>query len=92
MAKTVIRTPQVFRGKQLVVRLQEPDSTPDNELPERKNVDETRTILVSDLPEGVSESDVHIHFQKKRNGGEVDKVIILQEENKALVLFEDPEG
>ena len=93
VAKTVIEIPQVFKGKKLVVKLQEPVTTPDNEVPERKNVDETRTILVSDLPEGVSESDVHIHFQKKRNGGgEVEKVIISQEKNKALVVFEDPKG
>ena len=61
--------------------------------PERENIDKSRTVLVSDLPEGASESDVHVHFQKNRNGGgEVEKVTLLQEENKALVVFEDPQG
>ena len=77
----------------MIVKLQEPESKRNNEPPERESTDKSRTVLVSDLPEGASESDVHIHFQKNRNGGgEVEKVVLLQEKNKALVVFEDPEG
>ena len=51
-----------------------------------------RKILVSGLPVGTTENSVHIHFQKKKNGGgEVERIILLNE-GKALVLFEDPKG
>jgi hypothetical protein len=84
VAKRVINTQQVFKGKVLDVKLQESKI---------ENVEKSRTILVSGLPEGVTESDVHIHFQKKKNGGgEVEKVTVLPEGNTALVVFEDPEG
>ena len=78
----------------MVVKLQEPKSKRNNEPPDRAiNVDKSRTVSVSDLPEETSKKDVHIHFLKGKNGGgEVEKVILLQEENKALVVFEDPEG
>ena len=53
---------------------------------------ETRTISVSGLPEGSTENSVYIHFQKKKNGGgEIEKVE-LQEQGKAIVVFEDPQG
>ena len=77
----------------LVVKLQEIKSKRNNEPPEKESIDKSRTVSVSDLPERTSESDVHIHFQKNKNGGgEVEKVTLLQEENKALVVFEDPQG
>ena len=77
----------------MTVTLQEPESKRNNEPSERESTDKSRTVSVSDLPEEASESDVHIHFLKSKNGGgEVEKVILLQEENKALVVFEDPEG
>ena len=51
-----------------------------------------RTILVSGLPEGVTENTVHIHFQKKKNGGDnVEKVTLLAG-GKATVVFENPKG
>ena len=93
MATLVVRTQQVFKGNMLVVKLQEIKSKRNNEPPEKESIDKSRTVSVSDLPEEASESDVHIHFQKNRNGGgEVKKVVLLQEENKALVVFEDPQG
>ena len=93
VAKSVIGTKQIFKENILAVALQEPESKRNNEPLERESIDKSRTVLVSDLPEGTSESDVHIHFQKNRNGGgEVEKVVLLQEKNKALVVFEDPEG
>jgi hypothetical protein len=85
VAKRVIHTQQVFKGKVLDVKLQDESK--------RENVEKSRTILVSNLPEGVTESGVYIHFQKKKNGGgEVEKVTVLPEGNTALVVFEDPEG
>ena len=92
VARSVIRTQQFFKGKKLVVKLQEPKSKRNNNPLGRESIDKSRTVSVSDLPEGTSESDVHIHFQKNKNGGEVEKVTLLQEKNKALVVFEDPEG
>ena len=51
-----------------------------------------RTVLVSNLPEGMTENNVWIHFQKKKNGGgEVEKVQMLGE-GKARVVFEEREG
>jgi hypothetical protein len=85
VAKRVIHTQQVFKGQVLDVKLQDESK--------RENVEKSRTILVSNLPEGVTESGVYIHFQKKKNGGgEVEKVTVLLEGNTALVVFEDPEG
>ena len=53
---------------------------------------ETRTILVSEIPEEATKSKLHIHFQKKKNGGGDIEEISLLPEGKALVVFEDPEG
>ena len=51
-----------------------------------------RKILVSGLPDGTAKNSVHIHFQKKKNGGgEIERITLLNE-GKALVLFEDPKG
>jgi hypothetical protein len=92
VAKRVVDTPQVFKGRNLTVILQEAEGKPDNEKSEDESIDESRAILVSDLPAGTSESAVHIHFQKKKSGGgEIEKVIIL-EGNKAMVVFEELEG
>lgn len=53
---------------------------------------EARTVFVSRLPEGVSGNGVHIHFQKKKNGGgEVENVKMLGE-GKAVILFVHPAG
>ena len=89
VAKRVVNTEQVFKGKVVDLKLQGSN----NEESEKENVEKSRTILVSNLPDGVTEGDVHIHFQKKKNGGgEVEKVTVLPEGNTALVVFEDPEG
>ena len=51
------------------------------------------TILVSNLPEGLTENNIHIHFQKEKNGGgDVQEVILFLGNKQALVVFEDPEG
>ena len=50
------------------------------------------TVLVSGLPEGSTLNSVHIHFQKKKNGGgDIQKVEMLGE-GKARVTFEDSRG
>ena len=52
-----------------------------------------RKVLVSGLPVGTTENSVHIHFQKKKNGGgEIERITLLNDQGKALVLFEDPKG
>ena len=58
----------------------------------RAEKNEVRTVLVSDLPEEVTENNVCIHFQKKKNGGgEVEKVEMLGG-GKARIIFEESEG
>ena len=40
----------------------------------------------------MTESNVHIHFQRKKNGGgEIERVTLLKG-GKAIVVFEDPKG
>ena len=49
--------------------------------------------MVSNFPPGVRKNELHIHFQKRKNGGgEVSDVRMAQDGRKALVSFEDPEG
>ena len=62
------------------------------QLKEAKRSHGEKSLLVSGLPEGVTEKEITIHFQKKRNnGGEVEKVVVLSG-STAIVIFEDPEG
>ena len=78
MAKIVFNIEQTIEGKSICVTFDDEGTL--------------KTILVSDLPDEVTESSVHIHFQKKKNGGgEVEKVEMLGE-GKARVVFEKPEG
>ena len=49
-------------------------------------------VLVSSLPEGVTENSIHIHFQKKKNGGGFVQYVVMYKGGRALVVFEDPEG
>ena len=91
MAKQVIKTQQVFKGKVLDVKLREAEVNPNVEKSEKEN--ESATVFVSGLPEGVTENGVHIHFQKKKNGGgEVKEVKLLPGKKEATVVFEDTAG
>ena len=50
-------------------------------------------IFVSELPEGITENTIYIHFQKKRNGGgDIEKVELLPGGKNAMVTFEDCQG
>ena len=51
-----------------------------------------RKVLVSGLPEGETENSILIHFQKKKNGGGTVERVVMLNEGRSLVLFEDPEG
>ena len=89
MAKRVVNTRKVMKGNVLDLELQEAKVTS-----EKSGGDENveKSILVCGLPEGVTEKEITIHFQKKKIGrGEIAKVIVLSG-NTALVLFEDAEG
>ena len=57
MAKRVINTQQVFKGKVLDVKLQESKI---------ENVEKSRTILVSGLPKGVTESESSYPLSKEK--------------------------
>ena len=86
----MVVTEQFFKGKVLIVKLQSSETSPTIEKSE--STEKARTIVVTDLPEGATENSVHIHFQKKKNGGgEVEKVVVLPG-NTALVVFQHPEG
>jgi hypothetical protein len=50
------------------------------------------TVLVSGLHEGITENHVHIHFQRKKNGGGEVKKLMLLPGKKAMVVFEDIQG
>ena len=90
VAKRVAEREQIFQGKLLNVKLQNLETTIEEELGEDRKKKE-RTVVVSDLPEGATENNVFIHFQKRKNGGgEVEKVTVLPG-NEAIVLFQDPE-
>ena len=94
MAKTAANTEQTFNGKELEVKLGTEALKNMKELgnDKRDGKNETKTILVSGLPEESTESSVHIHFQKKKNGGgEIEKVELVGQ-GKAIVVFEDPQG
>ncbi len=96
MAKVVVNTQQIFEETILEVKRLETEGFKEN-VEKLKNKEgarkkEARTVSVSGLPDGVTENAVHIHFQKKKNGGgEVEKVQMLGE-GKAIVVFEVPEG
>lgn len=50
-----------------------------------------RSVVAKEIPPGVTESDLMIHFQRQKNGGgEVESVTIGKQ--SALITFEKPEG
>ena len=52
-----------------------------------------KTIIVSDIPDGINETKVLLYFQKKSNGGgEVGRVKLFTEYRTALVVFEEAQG
>ena len=60
----------------------------------RLNLDEeraARSVVAKGIPAGVTESDLRIHFQRRKNGGgEVESVSMGKQ--SAVITFEDPEG
>ena len=88
MAKRVVDKQQIFKGKPLKVKLLvKKYNNKESEIEENGN-----TVLVSDLPEGLTENNIHTHFQKENGGGDVQEVILFPGNKQALVVFEDPEG
>ena len=52
-----------------------------------------KTIIISDIPDGITETNVLLHFQKKsKGGGEVNEVKLFSEHRTALVVFEETQG
>ena len=94
MAKQVVATKQKIKGKAVHVELVVTKTYPNAETSEEHEISKQESaVLVSGLPEGVTENGVHIHFQKKKNGGgEIKKVRLLPEKNEAIVIFESLEG
>ena len=57
-----------------------------------KSMKRSATIFVFGLPEGSTENSVHIHFQKRKNGGGDIKEVEMLEGGKAMITFEDSQG
>ena len=56
-------------------------------------LDESRTIVVLNVPSDVNEDDLEIHFQMTRNGGgDVEKIEFNSDRNLAFVTFDEAEG
>lgn len=51
-----------------------------------------KTILVSDIPNGITEKEVAFYFQKRDNGGEVETINMFSEHRTALVVFSEVQG
>ena len=82
VAEKVVNSKHEIKGKVVQVELEKFES----------DEQQSRTVLVSGLHESVTENNVCIYFEKKKNGGgEVEKVEML-EEGKARVVFEKHEG
>ena len=91
VAKRIVATEQNMRGKVVGVKLV--DTEMHNSETLEVSRDEFRKVLVSGLPEGTTQNSVHIHFQKKKNGGgEIKEVKLRPEKNEATVVFKDIEG
>lgn len=84
VAEKVVKTEQTFKGNVLKVKSLVTENM--------KGIMESTTVKVSELPEGATENTVHIHFQKRKNGGGEVKKVEMLEEGKARVTFEDPQG
>ena len=56
------------------------------------DIEDKKKVLVSGLPEGATKNQVHLHFQKIKNGGgEIERVTLLAG-GKAAVVFANPRG
>ena len=92
----MVNTKQIFKQSILEVKRlgteNMKESVEELENKESSGENESTTVMVSGLPEGSTKNSVHIHFQKKKNGGgEVNKVEMLGE-GKAMITFQDPQG
>ena len=96
MAETVVKKEQILNGKVLEVKRLGIESEKENveKLRNKKTSreKESATVMVSELPEGSTKSNVHVHFQKTNNGGGEVKEVEMLGEGKAMVTFEDPRG
>ena len=92
VAKAVVNTQQIFKGK--VLEVKHLDTATENVVNRSNESSREResTVMVSGLPERSTENSVHIHFQKKKNGGDDIKKVEMLGEGKARVTFEDPQG
>ena len=82
VAEKVVNSKHEIKGKVVQIELEKVETSEER----------CRTVFVSGLPEEVTENNVHIYFQKKKNGGgEVKKVEMLGQ-GKARVIFEEHEG
>ena len=94
VAKQVVEKEQNFKGKVVRVEFVETETHMNEETSEQPGTPEEKfgRVLVSGLPEGATENALHIHFQKKKNGGGEVKEVKLLPGKKAIVVFEDIEG
>ena len=90
-----MNTQQIFKGTILEVKHLSTEMAKENVEKSENNEssgEKESTVMVSGLPEGSTEKSVHIHFQKRKNGGgDIQKVEMLGK-GKARVTFEDLQG
>ena len=94
MAKAVVNTQQIFKGKVLEVKHLDMEMATEN-VENRSNEssgERESTVMVSGLPEGSTENSVHIHFQKRKNGGGDIRKLEMLGQGKAMITFDNPEG
>ena len=94
VAKIVVNTEQIFKGKVLEVKHLSTEMAKENVVnrSNKSSGERESTVMVSGLPEGCTENSVHIHFQKKKNGGGDIRKLEMLGQGKAMITFEDPEG
>ena len=84
-----------MKGKTLNVELMENETfeREENDVYEETSDKISRSVVVSSLPDGPKEHELHIHFQKQKNGGgDVSEVHIFPDKNQAFVVFDDIQG
>ena len=92
----MVNTEQILNGKVLEVKLLRTEMEKENveklRNKESSREKESATLIVSGLPEGSTKNNVHVHFQRKKNGGGEVKEVEILGEGKAMVTFEDLRG
>jgi hypothetical protein len=53
---------------------------------------EQTSVVITNVPQGILKQDLFIHFQKESNGGGEVNDLLMLEDCKAVVIFDEQEG